>query len=312
MSNAMAQPATGSPDAIRLYLDEIGGQSLLNREEEASLGQAVQEGLAARCRLRDPQDLGDSERARLRRQVVAGQQAQKRFVEANLRLVVFVAKGYRHHGVDLLDSIQEGNLGLMHAVEKFDWQRGLKFSTYATWWIRQAILRSVGDERSLIRLPGHAHDQATALIRARDHLRSQLEREPTLAEMAAEAQVLPARAVEVLRAANDHSSLFANFSEGDDQLVDHLADERACDPFEAALKNDETDQIQGLLDRLDDRSARIIELHFGLNGNPPLTLDKVGRSLGISRERTRQIERRALNRLRHDEVQPAAVMARAG
>jgi RNA polymerase sigma factor (sigma-70 family) len=299
------------PDPVRSYFDGIGGRSLLDRDEEARLGRAVQEGLQARRCLADNSDLDPLEQARLRRLVKVGQQARQRFVEANLRLVVFVAKRYRRPGIEFQDLIQEGNLGLIRAVEKFDWQRGFKFSTYATWWIRQAISRGQADRAGLIRLPRHAQDQAAALLRTRDLLSLELRREPTLAETAVEAGLDAARAAEILRTTNDQLMLCSEPGNGHTPLVELLADEAATDPIDGVVQKEQTDQIRELLDKLDHREAAVLELRYGLDGNPVHTLEQVAHLLGVSRERARQIETRALLHLRHDPTARTLAIADA-
>jgi RNA polymerase sigma factor (sigma-70 family) len=295
--------APTAPDLVRLYLNAIGQCDLLDREDEARLGKAMQAGAGARGCLEadDAGSLTVRERARLRAEAAEGDRARDEFARANLRLVVSIAKRYHGRGLDLLDLVQEGNLGLLRAVERFDWERGFKFSTYATWWIRKAISAAVAEKSHLVRLPTHAYEQVVALRRARDDLRISMGREPSMAELAAKVGVSPERATEVLRADADPVSLSVPVNDGDAELGDLLANE----DDEAAKVELDSQGVPALvrqaLDRLTEREAMVLSLRHGFGSGDPLTLGQVSERLGISRERVRQIETHALSRLRRDQ-----------
>jgi RNA polymerase primary sigma factor len=297
-SAAAADRASG-PDLVRVYLNEIGQCDLLDREDEARLGQAIQAGFKARRALAE--GATGRQRQALARTVAEGDAARDEFTRANLRLVVSIAKRYHGHGLDLLDLVQEGNLGLLRAVERFDWTRGFKFSTYATWWIRKAISAAVAEKSHLVRLPTHAYEQVVALRRAREELRAGMGREPTMSELANRVGVSPERATEVLRADADPVSLSMPLNEGESELGDLLPDEEEESP-EAAFANEAVPSlVREALGRLTDREAAVVSLRHGIGGDPPQTLGEVSKRLGISRERVRQIETHALSRLRRDQ-----------
>lgn len=295
-------------DSVGLYLDSIGQRTLLSGADEARLGQAVQLGLRAQSRLAEG-DVAEAERAELLRQVHAGEVARRRFVEANLRLVVSVAKRYQRPGVELLDLVQAGNIGLLHAVEGFDWRLGNRFSTYATWWIREAISRDLAASGRTIRLPLHLLDQLAALCRARDRLRVELGHEPGLEELAGEVGIPGDRARIVLAAADPAVSLSVPVGTDGLELGDLVPDDQIVDPAEAVAGLSEREQVRHLLDRVSEHEARVLRLRFGLDGQPPRSLDDIGRELGVSRERVRQLETHALARLRHDHAARALRLA---
>ncbi|MDQ7820596.1 MAG: sigma-70 family RNA polymerase sigma factor [Armatimonadota bacterium] len=260
-------------DPVRLYLSEIGRVPLLTREEEVAL--------ARRAAAGDPE-------------------ARRRLIEANLRLVVSVAKKYAGRGMDLMDLVQEGNRGLMRAVEKFDWRRGYKFSTYATWWIRQAITRALADQSRTIRLPVHVIETRNRILRAARALAQRLGHEPTPAELAQAVRIPAARVEEILRAGQELASLDApTDDEGDSHLQDFVADPDSLDPEEIAARASLRQQLEEVLDTLTPRERLVLRRRFGLSGEGPQTLEQVGRELGVTRERVRQIEARALRKLRH-------------
>ena len=289
-------------DLVRLYLDEIGQRALLDREDEARLGQAIQAGLQAARRLASGAVAGERSRERLRRQAGEGERARREFVEANLRLVVSVAKRYQRPGVDLLDLVQGGNIGLLRAVERFDWRLGNKFSTYATWWIRQSIIRELGDTGRAIRLPVHLREQLVSLARTRDRLRAELGHEPSVDEIAGDVGASADRVQELLAVADDVVSLSLPVGEFDDrELSDLLADEGVVDPAEKVAGTAERHEVRALLNHLSEHQATVLRLRFGLDGSEPRSLEEIGRTLGISRERVRQLEARALRRLRNDD-----------
>ena len=292
----------GGVDLVRVYLTEIGQQSLLDRDEEVRLAQAIERGSRAAQLLASGGRQTRAERQELNRQVGEAAGARRRFVEANLRLVVSVAKRYRRPGVDLLDLIQAGNVGLLRAVEGFDWRLGNKFSTYATWWIRQAVVSEMGEADRTIRLPVHLRAEVFGMARTRDRLRVELAHEPELEELAAEAEVPPDRVRDLLTLGEETVSLSFPVGECDSELVDVIADRAAGDPADIAAASLERNEVQGLLGHLGHHQADVLRLRFGLDGKSARSLAEVGHELGISRERVRQIELRALRSLGRDEA----------
>jgi RNA polymerase sigma factor (sigma-70 family) len=287
-------------DLVRLYLTDIGQHALLTKDDEVRLAQAIEQGEAAADELARSTDLRAARRRELRRLVRHGQQAEQTFVQSNLRLVVSIAKKYQASGLPLLDLIQEGNLGLMHAVEKFDWRKGFKFSTYATWWIRQAITRGIANTGRTIRLPVHAGDTLARLQKARSRLEVQLGRVPTVAEIAAETELTEERVTEALCCAGEPLSLSEPLREdGDAELGDVVEDHGASSPFEVAAVAILPDEVGRLLAPLDPREREILTLRFGLDRGEPRTLEEVGAHFHLTRERIRQIEARAMSKLRH-------------
>ena len=297
-----ARPHAGQVDLVRMYLSEIGQQGLLDRDDEARLAQAIERGAQAGRQLAAGGRRTRAQRQELARQVGDGDRARRQFVEANLRLVVSVAKRYRRPGVDLLDLIQAGNIGLLRAVEGFDWRLGNKFSTYATWWIRQAVVSEMGDADRTIRLPVHLRAEVFGLARTRDRLRVELGHEPELDELAAEADVPAERVRDLLSLGEETVSLSFPVGECDSELVDVIADRAAGDPADIAAADVEREEVQGLLTHLGRHQADVLRLRFGLDGKGPRSLAEVGHELGISRERVRQIELRALRSLSRDEA----------
>src|SRR5690606_2572842 len=267
-------------------------------EQEVELAQAIEAGRAAEARLADG-DVSPAERRELEATVEAAQAARRTFIQSNLRLVVSIAKRYQGTGLSLLDLIQEGNLGLMRAVEKFDHRKGFKFSTYATWWIRQAIGRGVADKGRTIRLPSHLVDTMSVLSKTSAAMLKALGREPTAEELAEETGIPVERVQSALRAAPDLVSLQASIGDDDAELGDLLADDSAEAPFDAAALALAKDDLWNLLEYLNPREREILSLRFGLHGGQPLTLDEVGRRFNVTRERIRQIEAKALTKLRH-------------
>jgi RNA polymerase sigma factor (sigma-70 family) len=295
----VAWSSVGDQDLIRVYLDGIGRHPLLSQEDEARLAQAVEAGRDAAARLADTDArLEPAEEARLRRVQRAGERAFEEFVHANLRLVVSIAKRYQGD-LPMLDLIQEGNIGLMHAVEKFDWRRGYKFSTYATWWIRQAIGRGIDNTARTVRLPIHTGDQVRRVTRSRSALEGRLGRPPTTAELAEHAG-LPERDVEsLLKLVLEPVSLATPIgSEGDTELADIMPDDSSPSPFDSVASGMLGEELGKLLARLGERERRILSLRFGLDRGEPRTLDEVGHEMHLTRERIRQIERAALAKLR--------------
>jgi len=287
-------------DLVRVYLDEIGRYELLDRAGEARLAQRIEAGRAAMAELdRGSAGLDPLRRRELKRAIRDGEDAQRVFVTSNLRLVVSIAKSYQATGLPLLDLVQEGNLGLIHAVEKFDWRKGFKFSTYATWWIRQAIQRGVANSSRVIRLPGQAGDTVFRLNRARTELEGRLGREPTLPELAAETQVPLAQVIFFHRYQADPTSLDEPLGDGDISRGDLVADAGAASPADAAVRAVLPDEIDKLLEPLDEREQVVLKQRYGFEG-PPRTLADIGTKLGVSADRVRQIERGALAKLRSD------------
>jgi RNA polymerase sigma factor (sigma-70 family) len=302
-----------SADLVRMYLDDIGKHGLLSREDEARLGAAVEQGRLAAAELSTAGGAGSpltpTGRSRLRAEVREGERATEEFVLANLRLVVSIAKRYQTTGLPLLDLVQEGNLGLMHAVDKFDYRKGFKFSTYATWWIRQAIARGVAATGRSIRLPIHARDLVLLVQRAQASLEVELQRTPTAGDLACHLDLPLPKVVEALSLAGEPVSLFEPLGdEGDGELADLVEDRLTPGPADAAMAAALADAIVPLLGRLDDREREVLRLRFGLDRGEPRTLDEVGLAFGLTRERIRQIERRALSKLRHPALGASAAL----
>ena len=287
-------------DLVRLYLTDIGQYPLLTKEDEVRLAQQIEKGVEAREKLESEEKLTAAEKRELKRLDRNGARAEKKFVQSNLRLVVSIAKKYQASGLPLLDLIQEGNLGLMHAVEKFDWRKGFKFSTYATWWIRQAITRGIANTGRTIRLPVHAGDTLARLQKARTRLELKYGRPATLTELAADVEMPEDKITEALRFANEPLSLSEPLREdGDAELGDVVEDRGAASPFEVAATSLLPDEIARLLAPLDEREREILKLRFGLDRGEPRTLEEVGEHFNLTRERIRQIEARAMSKLRH-------------
>ncbi len=287
-------------DLVRLYLTDIGQYPLLTKEDEVRLAQQIENGVEARGKLETEEKLTAAEKRDLKRLDRNGARAEKKFVQSNLRLVVSIAKKYQASGLPLLDLIQEGNLGLMHAVEKFDWRKGFKFSTYATWWTRQAITRGIANTGRTIRLPVHAGDTLARLQKARTRLELKYGRPATLTELAADVEMPEDKITEALRFANEPLSLSEPLREdGDAELGDVVEDRGAASPFEVAATSLLPDEIARLLAPLDEREREILKLRFGLDRGEPRTLEEVGEHFNLTRERIRQIEARAMSKLRH-------------
>jgi RNA polymerase primary sigma factor len=286
-------------DPVRMYLKEIGRVELLSGEEERRLAQAIEDGNRAALQLDNP-DLDAVERRRLMRSVRAGQDAKSELIQANLRLVVSIAKRYTLRGMQFLDLIQEGNLGLMRAVDKFDHTKGFKFSTYATWWIRQAITRSIADQARTIRIPVHMVESMNRVLRTQRQMHQELEREPTLDELSDRCGLPPDRVREILRISQDPLSLDSPLGEEDDMsLADFLPDLTADTPADMATKTMLVQAVEEALGELSEREQEIVRMRFGLDDGQPKTLEDVGREFGVTRERIRQIEAKTLAKLRH-------------
>ncbi len=295
--------SAGGEDPIRLYLKEIGKVALLTSAEEVSLARRVQAGLAATERLavlREGPDgppestFVDDERVRLE-----GLAAKRVLIEANLRLVVSIAKRYRNRGMAFLDLIQEGNVGLMRAVDKFDYSKGFKFSTYATWWIRQAVSRAIADQARTIRIPIHMIDTINSVMRAQRQLLQDLGRDPTVDEVAASVEMTAGKVRDILLASQETISLEQPMGDDDFSLFDLIEDSAAVAPLEAATQAMLNRALNDALEDLPERERKVLRLRFGLVDGRMHTLDEVGREIGVTRERIRQIEIKTLARLRN-------------
>ena len=291
--------ATPTSDPVRMYLREIGRVALLNAEEEVDLAKRVEAGLAA-TRLLSMEGLPHARAVELRRVERGGQLAKRRLVESNLRLVVSIAKRYVGRGLLLLDLIQEGNLGLIRAVEKFDYTRGYKFSTYATWWIRQAITRAIADQARTIRIPVHMVETINKLVRTQRQLLQEYGREPTAEEIGRVLEIPPERVREIQKFSQEPVSLESPIGEEEDSsLGDFIEDPDAVVPLDAASFILLQEQIEGVLHTLTEREKKVIQLRFGMLDGEPRTLEEVGIEFGVTRERIRQIESKTLSKLRH-------------
>jgi RNA polymerase primary sigma factor len=286
-------------DLVRIYLREIGRVPLLTAEEEVELAKSIEAGLFAEEKVARAAIISAGERTDLELLARDGVRAKQRLIEANLRLVVSIAKRYVGRGMLFLDLIQEGNLGLIRAVEKFDYTKGYKFSTYATWWIRQAITRAIADQARTIRIPVHMVETINKLVRVQRQLHQDLGREPSPDEIGKEMGLPPERVIEIQRVAQEPVSLQSPIGEEDSDLGDFIEDADAVVPIEAAAFILLQDQLEGILGSLSDREQRIIQLRFGLTDGHPRTLEEVGREFGVTRERIRQIESKTLAKLRH-------------
>jgi len=299
-SDADTVRRAGTSDLVRIYLREIGRVPLLTAEGEVELAKSIEAGLYAEEKLANLlSQLSDADRGDLEWLAADGVRGKQRLIEANLRLVVSIAKRYIGRGLVFLDLIQEGNLGLIRAVEKFDYTRGYKFSTYATWWIRQAITRAIADQARTIRVPVHMVETINKLARVQRQLHQELGREATVDELAAELGVEPDRVAEIQRIAQEPVSLQSPIGEEESDLGDFIEDADAVVPIEAAAFIMLQDQLDRVLCELSEREQRIIQLRFGLSDGHPRTLEEVGREFGVTRERIRQIESKTLAKLRH-------------
>ncbi|WP_290595336.1 RNA polymerase sigma factor [Lawsonella sp.] len=295
---------TASADSVRAYLKQIGKVALLNAEEEVDLAKRIEAGLYAEHFLKELEAGGEkvlpSQRRDLKLVIRDGDKAKNHLLEANLRLVVSLAKRYTGRGMAFLDLIQEGNLGLIRAVEKFDYAKGYKFSTYATWWIRQAITRAMADQARTIRIPVHMVEVINKLGRIQRELLQDLGREPTPEELAKEMDITPEKVLEIQQYAREPISLDQTIGdEGDSQLGDFIEDSEAVVAVDAVSFTLLQDQLQDVLDTLSEREAGVVRLRFGLTDGQPRTLDEIGQVYGVTRERIRQIESKTMSKLRH-------------
>lgn len=286
-------------DGVGIYLDEVADHDLLTADDEVRLARVMEAGRQAAVRL-EAEQLPSIERFELRRRVHQGEEARAEFIRSNLRLVISIAKKYTGRGLDLLDLVQEGNLGLIRAVEKFDWRKGFKFSTYATWWIRQAITRGLGNMARTIRLPVHLVDVVRTVQEAGTSLQEKLGRRPTAYEIADFSGLDVDQVAIAMDCPDDCVSLDHPVGDaGDASLGDFVEDLQADDPFVVAADMVRRDELERALGMLESTERQVVILRYGLSGGGPRTLSDVGRELGVTRERIRQVERRALTKLRH-------------
>jgi RNA polymerase primary sigma factor len=295
---------TASADSVRAYLKQIGKVALLNAEEEVELAKRIEAGLYATQLMSEVTERGEKLPAAQRRDMMwicrDGDRAKNHLLEANLRLVVSLAKRYTGRGMAFLDLIQEGNLGLIRAVEKFDYTKGYKFSTYATWWIRQAITRAMADQARTIRIPVHMVEVINKLGRIQRELLQDLGREPSPEELAKEMDITPEKVLEIQQYAREPISLDQTIGdEGDSQLGDFIEDSEAVVAVDAVSFTLLQDQLQSVLETLSEREAGVVRLRFGLTDGQPRTLDEIGQVYGVTRERIRQIESKTMSKLRH-------------
>jgi RNA polymerase sigma factor (sigma-70 family) len=299
-STLTAREGGADADLLRMYLNEIGQHDLLTREDEQRIGRVIDAGRRAATTLeKDGEGLPEATLAELRAAVAAGERAGKSFVEANLRLVVSIAKRYQSSGVPLLDLVQEGNMGLIHALEKFDFGRGFKFSTYATWWIRQAITRAIANTSRTIRLPVHAGETVTRVQRAKAQLESELGRAPRVEELADECDMNCERVTEALRLAPHPTSIFEPLAaDGEFTLADVVQDPDAVPAIDQIIAASLPMHVARLLNTLGEDERRVVSLRYGFDRGQPRTLSEVGNMCNLSAEGVRQVERRALAKLR--------------
>ena len=297
----VSRTSNGDDDLVRLYLTDIGKHPLLTKEDEGRLSRLVQEGLQAQQEIESGGDkLTPKRQSELRLIVQRGEEAKNIFVQSNLRLVVSIAKKHARNNMPILDLIQEGNIGLMRAVEKFDWTKGFKFSTYATWWIRQSMSRGTLDLERPIRLPVHTQESLHRLQKAQARLEQQLGRQATIEELCQEEDMKYDVVVNLLQYRNEALSLSAPMGEsGEVTLSDMIEDENAYAAFESLTSSLLSSEFEDLLDTLDEKEKDILRRRFGLDGQEPQSLAEVGKLLNLTKERIRQIEIRILVKLRH-------------
>ena len=305
--DAASLDATGTTtDLVRVYLGEIGKVRLLTAEQEVELARQVEAGVFARERLHNGSRVAKRLRRDLEAVAAAGEAAKRQLVEANLRLVVSIAKRYAGRGLPLLDLVQEGNLGLIRAVEKFDYTRGFKFSTYASWWIRQAVSRAVADQGRTIRIPVHMVETVNRILRTQRSLLQSLGREPTADEIATLVDLPPARVTELRRLALEPVSLHIPVGEEDgSELGDLIEDSETASPAELVSAGLLSVDVEQLLGHLGERERRVVRMRYGLDDGKPRTLEEVGRAIGVTRERVRQIEAKSLAKLRQPKLSAA-------
>lgn len=300
LDDLLSDESVSVSDPVKMYLAEIGRYRLLTSQQEVELAMQIEAG--RRARERAVAELSDEDRALLEKNIVKGEAAQRRLVESNLRLVVSVARTYVGRGLAMLDLIQEGNMGLMRAVEKFDYRRGFRFSTYATWWIRQSISRAIADQSRIIRVPVHVMEMINKLVRVRRDLTQTLGREPSIDEIAGDMDLEPDRVEELIQISQNPVSLEAPVGEEDESTVgDFTADELANDPVEEATRVLLQRHLSHALEGLSEREREVLRLRFGLDDGRVRTLDEMSDHFGVTRERIRQLEIKALAKLRHPQ-----------
>ena len=297
---AQVTQAGATADPVKDYLKQIGKVPLLNAEQEVELAKRIEAGLFAEEKLAEDPDVDTETRIKLEWIAEDGRRAKNHLLEANLRLVVSLAKRYTGRGMLFLDLIQEGNLGLIRAVEKFDYTKGYKFSTYATWWIRQAITRAMADQARTIRIPVHMVEVINKLARVQRQMLQDLGREPTPEELAAELDMTPDKVIEVQKYGREPISLSTPLGEdGDSEFGDLIEDSEAIVPADAVSFTLLQEQLESVLDTLSEREAGVVRMRFGLSDGQPKTLDEIGKVYGVTRERIRQIESKTMSKLRH-------------
>ena len=304
VSGGAGSESGSADDAVRLYLQQIGRVPLLDAEQEVRIAERIQRGGEAAETLAElsvtGEELGAEQTAQLERLVSDGEAARDELTQANLRLVVSIAKRYASRSMALLDVIQEGNLGLIRAVEKFDHSKGFKFSTYATWWIRQSITRAIADQSRTIRIPVHVAEAVNRVKRVQWQMRQELMREPTVAELAAELDQPIEKVSEILRISLDLLSLDSPVGESEDSsLANFIEDQNAVAPGDAATRTLLVEAVREVLGELSQREQGVVRMRFGLDEDRPRTLKEVGEAFGVTRERIRQIEAKTLTKLRH-------------
>ncbi len=299
LPTAQVQVAGATVDPVKDYLEQIGKVPLLNAEQEVELAKRIKAGLSAEEKLADGNRLNDDQRLDLEWIAEDGTRAKNHLLEANLRLVVWLAKRYTGRGMLFLDLIQEGNLGLIRAVEKFDYTKGYEFSTYATWWIRQAITRALADQARTIRIPVHMVEVINKLARVQRQMLQDMGREPTPEELAVELDMTPEKVIEVQKYGREPISLHTPLGEdGDSEFDDLIEDSEAIQPGEAVSFTLLQEQLHSVLDTLSEQEAGVISMRFGLTDGQPKTLDEIGKVYGVTRERIQQIESKTMSKLR--------------
>ncbi len=297
VSSAKADAAPVVEDSVAVYLRDIGIIPLLTAAEEVELAKSIELGKEASGRLNE--DVSPAERRQIVQQAELGQQARRKMIESNLRLVVSIARRYSGRGMPLSDLIEEGNLGLMRATEKFDYMRGFRFSTYATWWIRQAVTRALASQSRVVRLPVHVSDLIGQVSRVTVQLSQELGREPTSEEIAREVDLQPARVREIVKAAQQPVSLEQPYNDGGEgTIADLIEDKGEAQPQDQVSREMLRETVHSALGSLTDREQRVLALRYGLAGDHIYTLEEIGKLLGVTRERIRQIEKEALYKLR--------------
>ncbi len=291
-----------SEDPVKDYLRQIGRTALLSAEDEVDLGRRIEVGVIAAAKLAEVPVMDSALQRELQWLARDGQSAKRMLIQANLRLVVSIAKRYLERGLPFLDLIQEGNIGLVRAVEKFDYQAGFKFSTYGSWWIKQAINRALADSGRIIRIPVHTSEKISMITRMQRRLVIELGREPAIDEIASAVDLPPAKVQELLRHGRDTVSIHTPVGDDDAELGDLIEDSTQPQPFDAAAATFQHEELAVALATLPPREARVVCMRFGLDGADPMSFDQIGDALGVSRERARQIQRRALGMLRDESL----------